>query len=316
MHLPIDVPPLSVLPPAPVQIFSRRLRIGFGILGVLVLCVVTVLAFVYTRPLSDSVVHLLGTRLPLPAAVVDDEWISLKSFFAEQDALKTYFTSPGQEENVPTEEELTQNILDTLIRKTVVEQLAVQYQVTLDAARVEVFYQEMLGGTGEEAFAVQLQDSFGWTPDEFRARIVEPVVLATQVSEDILANPSQQQQAKEKIDAALARVEAGDAFATVATEVSGDLDATGGGDLGIVSLSDLPDEWIAALEGLEVGQVTGVIDGTEDYFVFQVTDRMVVEEEIKLGLSAIVVRKTTLEDAVDNYLNSVRVWRFVGRRPA
>lgn len=295
------------------RVFPRRLLIGLGGVSSLIIVAALLLGIVYTRPVSDSLVHTLGTRLPFPAAVVDTEWISLKQFFTERDALMVYFASLGEAAQAPSESELTSNILDTLVRKVAVEALAARYGVMLDQARVETFYQEMLAGTSEADFSSQLQESFGWTPEEFRLRIVEPVVLATQLSEYVETNEEIQAEPKKQVEDARTRVVAGEDFATVASQTSGNFEAANGGDLGVVSQDELPEEWVTALEAIQVGETTGVLNSPESYYVFKLTDRMVAGEEVKYALSAVVVPKKTLEDVVDAYLAQVRVWRLIGR---
>jgi hypothetical protein len=275
--------------------------------------VVLVLGIVYTRPVSDSIVHTLGTRLPFPAAVVDKEWISMRQFFTERDALLVYFASLGDTEQAPSDSELTSNILDTLVRKVAVEALATRYGVVLDEARVDVFYQEMLAEASEADFSSQLQESFGWTPEEFRLRIVEPVVLATQLSESVETNEEIQAGPRKQMEDAQARLAAGEDFASVASQISGTFEAANAGELGVFSQNELPEEWVMALEAIQVGEITGVLDSPESLYLLKLKDRMVAEEEIKYALSAVVIPKMTLEDVVDAYLAEVRVWRLIGR---
>lgn len=78
--------------------------------------------------------------------------------------------------------------------------------------------------------------------------------ILTAVPDGAAANVVAEKRAK--AEAALARVEAGTDFATVAHEVSDDTNRANGGDIGMRPADRLPDVFVAAVRDLEPGQVT------------------------------------------------------------
>ena len=85
---------------------------------------------------------------------------------------------------------------------------------------------------------------------------------------------AQKAEAKANADAALAALNAGTPFATVAKEYSTDPSATNGGDYGYITASDTVDQaWVNALFKLPLNGMTGVVLGADGtYRIGKVTD--------------------------------------------
>jgi hypothetical protein len=109
-------------------------------------------------------------------------------------------------------------------------------------------------------------------------------------------------------DAALARVEAGEDFATVAGEVSLDQSSTTGGDIGCfgegeLGVPDLETAFAAAAEGDVVGPVSLQVAGADgvtpvdQFVVAQVTSKgLPTEEQIREDLAAAAAQEAAQED--------------------
>ncbi len=300
---------LAVLAASPK--FLRGLAVGIAV----VLLLFGTTSFVYMRPPTDGAVRKIVRVLPYPAAVVGNQVISMGTFLDERDALNTYFetTAAASGTDAPTEAEITMNILETLVHKSAVEQLARKNGVTVDESRVDEFYAQAVAGTDAETFATQLQSMFGWGPDEFRTRVVRPVVLATQLGESIAANAERQEARRQKAQAAYDRIAAGEEFTVVADELSQDASMNSGGDIGYIPLSDIPLEWQDDISALQPGDLSPVIEGEESFMVFKLTDRTGSGDTEQVRLSLVSVPKETLDELVEDYLATTRVWKLIGR---
>lgn len=311
--------PASPVSESPVEAAPRKLRLTkktrnvLIAIGGLALLLVGSTALVYMRPPTDGFVRGASKTLPYPAAVVGNDVITLAEYLAERDALNSYFESNAQTESVPSEEEITKNILDTLVHKAAVQQLADQAGVVLDPARADAFFSDAVGGADPVAFEAEVQSMFGWTTAEFRERVINPVVLAMQLGEALADDTGRQDARKAQAQAAYDRLAAGETFAVVAADVSSDASAATGGDVGYVKLTEIPAEWQEGIGSLAVGGYSPVLESEESYLLFQVTDRTGAGEETQVKLSIVSVPKITLEEQVQEYLSSVRVWKFIGR---
>lgn len=283
-------------------------------LGAIALTLAVMTSFVYREDPTGSSVRKIVSVIPYPAAVIGSHVITFKDYLVERDALSSYFASTAAQSGteMPDEATIGKNILDTMANKLVVADMASEAGIALDDAKVEEFYATAMGGGDPAAFETQLQTMFGWTPDQFKERVVKPVVLATQVGEAVAKDEARQAEAKQKAQAAYDRVASGEDFAKVATETSADSSATDGGDVGSVKLSDIPEEWKEAILALKPGEYSGVKEGAGYFMIFKAMERTGKDAEESVKLSLISFPKKTLEDIITEYLASHRNWRAIG----
>lgn len=268
---------------------------------------------VYSRSVDDPFVHALSQVIPYPALSVNGQKVSMKEFLAEYEALKQYFAQRDSSSSLPPDQ-LEIAVADTLVNKIAIAQLAQERGLEVDQARVEKYYADVLASQeSEEAFVKELEETFGWTTDEFKKRIVESIVLALQMSEAILQDESIQTSRKALLDAANERVKNGEDFQTVAKEIHGRFPSSGlESDLGYIKLSLVPESWKSAVEALPTGGMTDILELPEGYAIFFVEDRIVTSDDTQLHLFGITVPKQTLEDVVKAYLETANVKKYVG----
>jgi parvulin-like peptidyl-prolyl isomerase len=286
----------------------KRKLLAAVVVLVVVLGVLT--SQVYSRPVTDDFVRTLAQIIPYPALSVNRETITIKEFLIEYDALLGYFQD--LEQQAPPDDQLEVAIADTLINKIAIRELAKEYDVELDRERVDAYYAEIVAGQeSEEAFEQNLEDTFGWTSQEFEERIVESIVLALQMTDMVLENEELQASREALAQAAYQRVVGGEGFAAVAKDVHGGFDGVES-DLGYVKASVIPDSWSSQVNALEEGEMTEVILLPEGYVIFRLEEKIVAGEDTQLHLLSITVPKVTLEEIVDEYLESANVKRYVG----
>ena len=289
---------------------TPRGKCAVGI-GVLLVALGLLAGQVYTRPVTDPLVRAMANVFPFPALSVDGRMVTIQDFLQEYDALGSYFEDAGQE--APPHEQLEIAIADTMINKIAIAQLAQRYGVELDQERVEQYYQEVLSSQeSQEAFEQSLSETFGWTVEEFKTRIVESIVLALQMTDVVLADAPTQQPRRDLIDAAFARVQSGEDFATIAKDVHAGFEGIEG-DLGYVKASAIPESWASQVTTLEEGDTTQIIELPEGYALFKLEEKIVAGEDTQLHLLSITVPKVSLEEVVKKYLAGVKVKRYVGK---
>ncbi len=286
---------------------------GKGIAAAIVVVVLFawVTSQVYSRPVTDDLVRRASAVIPYPAISVNGTTVSMKEFLIEYDALLQYFGG-NSGETAPAADQLEVAIADTLVHKIVIEQLAKERGVELDQERVDAYYQDVLAGQpSEETFMQELEETFGWTTDEFKERIITSIVLALQMTEVILEDEELQAERAALAQQAYDRVMGGEAFAVVAKDIHSAFQGLES-DLGYVNLSAVPESWSAEVGALETGQVSAVLDLPEGYAMFRLEDRVEGEEDTRLHLMTITVPKITLEVVVTEYLEEAEVKRYVG----
>jgi len=283
------------------------------LLGLVLLCLILiggVTTFVYTQSPEDAAVRAIVEQVPYPAVLVNWQPITIESYLKERDALMKYYESAETPLEEGQEESVGNDVVETLVNKVAVDQLAVRYGITLDEARVEEMAAE-LTGDDDGAFNQQLKSQFGWTREEFEERVIKSIVLASQVSTHVAETESIQQPRREQMGSALERIEGGEAFADVATSISEQYPSVRGGDIGYVKISQLPETWKESVTSLEAGEHTGIVEEEQAFLVFKVIERVEAGEDSEVQLSAVVVPKRALQEVVDEYLSESTVWELI-----
>ena len=284
------------------------------VIAVLLIVVGGLSTYVYTHASTDKNVQAITSKLPFPAVLVGRSVITYTQYYEERDALEKYFASlkaSGSQE--PAKDQLNQMIVDTLINKVMVQKLAVNDGITLDPKRVDDFYQNIVkSDQGDVAFTKQLHDTFGWTPAEFKTRIVNSIVLATQVSDYIAADKTMQQPQTDLINQAHTRVTTGkEDFETVAKDVHTKAQVNINSDLGFIKTSEIPSSWASKVTSLQKDQISDVIELPTGYAIFKLTDRQKSGTDEELHLLTVTVPKKTLEQVVAEYLKNVAVRKLI-----
>ncbi|MBJ6751072.1 peptidylprolyl isomerase [Geomonas anaerohicana] len=93
------------------------------------------------------------------------------------------------------------------------------------------------------------------------------------VSVDEKATPEERKRAKEKAEALLKRVKAGEDFAAVAKAESSCPSASQGGDLGAFGRGEMVPAFEKAAFALKTGEVSGVVESEFGYHIIKVTDK-------------------------------------------
>lgn len=292
-------------------------KLGGVLIVILLFAIAAPTAIVYYKAPTDPLVRSIASVFPYPAIQVNGETITISDYLAEYDALQQYFSELQDGEIAPLGAELESGLADTLVNKLALRQMAALNGVDIDEGEVDRILSDiMLAPGGDKDFEAQIQENFGWTIDEFRLRVVESVVLASQMSEFIDGSAELQQERRAAAEAALVRLETGESFELVASEVSEDFSAKAGGNIGFVKASEMPAAWLSALESKEVDELTGIIEMPEVYFILKVTDRILQGEDEEIQLSAIVISKRTLEEVVDAFIAESEVKNYLTRKEA
>jgi peptidyl-prolyl cis-trans isomerase SurA len=202
----------------------------------------------------------------------------------------------GASVKLPPEAELRRQALDALIDERVmvtsardsgmrveepevdraVQSIASQNQITLDALRQRlraegVDYGRFRANIRDQIMIERLREREVYqrikVSDEDIDRLIEQQRVAavadaeTNLAQILITVPEGADEAtvaarRVVAEAALARVRKGEPFVTVAREVSEDGNRAAGGEIGLRPLSRLPDAFVEAVSGFEVGQVS------------------------------------------------------------
>jgi len=124
---------------------------------------------------------------------------------------------------------------------------------------------------------------------------------------DEKATPEERKKAKEKAEALLKRVKAGEDFAALAKSDSTCPSASQGGDLGSFGRGQMVAPFEKAAFGLKVGQVSEVVETQFGYHIIKLTDKQEASTEkfetVKAKIMEFLKREKTQKEVVDLVAN-------------
>ncbi len=223
---------------------------------------------------------LTGTwRSFRPVAIVNGERVSYQDFTTDVATLNHYYQWLAASQNVPADQlpgeiQLQRDVLTQLINRTLVAQLAKQYQVSVSPVDVEqVWQQEILSAfqNDESAAAQQIQAAYGMTIAQFKDRVLKSNLLYDKVAQAVLLDTELQEQTKQRAAEVYAKVKAeGADFAVLAKEFSDDdASAVQGGDLGFFAKGTMVPEFEAVAFALEPGQISDLVKTQYGYHIIK-----------------------------------------------
>jgi len=280
----------------------------YGVITGFLLVFVGLSATVYSLTATSPVVRAITSVLPYPAYVIGNEVITYGEFLTEFDSLAAYFNSIEEEANKNLDVEVT----EALINKIATQHLAVELSIELDPERETALFKQVLYGlSGEDELAVELEQELGWTIDEFKERVVQPIALATQINEFVLNDEEIQAERRSQADEAYQQVIDGESFDTVSGEVAGNFELPVWKDKEFEKLSAYPTDWQTIISELEIGDITEPFNADATFVIARLDEKIEAGDDTEVKLSLIAIPKIGLEDTLDEYLEEIRIWRLI-----
>lgn len=230
------------------------------------------------------------TPSPTPeprAALVNGQPILLAEYERQVTRYEASMAAAGQDPTTPEgKEALAQGrdwVLEVMIDQVLIEQAALEAEITVDDEKLEATIQSLRDEVGEEAFNTWLADE-GMSQEEMRNWLRADMIatqIANQVADNVPAHTDHVHarhilaSTEEEARQILAQVQAGADFVTLARTYSQDVSTRdAGGDLGFFPLGVLTSAEVAEVAfALQPGQVSDVIHSELGYHIVQVVER-------------------------------------------
>lgn len=228
---------------------------------------------------TDGFIYDVTRVIPFPVAKAGNSWISYESYLFElrrnlhyyETQQKLNFNDPSQKDQLT---HTKQQAMDRVVNDAYVKKLAIQHNVKVSDKEVDnevdLLKQQNRLGSSDKMFATVLQEFWGWSITDFKRELKQQllqqkVVAALDTSTD------------NKAAAALKQLQGGADFATVAGQVSDDLDTKGNGGQysGLIDPNDrdVPPQVSQELFKLRPGQVSGIINTGYTLEIVKVLDK-------------------------------------------
>lgn len=223
-----------------------------------------------------------------------------------------YLASSGM-----TPESYRESVIDSIADQLLVSQAERDNNITVSDEEVDEAWQEAVANYDSEDAFIELLSQIGYTEETYRESLsqnlmtqklydaVAPVDDPTDdeiiayanenhdtyngakrsshilIKVDSEADDATKEEAKQKAQDILDQINAGEiSFEDAAKEYSEDSSASNGGDVGWDKLSSFVEAYQTALDGLEKGQISGVVESDYGYHIIQCTDVFSVDGEV------------------------------------
>jgi foldase protein PrsA len=257
------------------------------------------------------------TVVPFPAAIVNGKGVFYYDYIQQVSMLKKYQADFkgvdfNTDEGKATLKEIQTEVMNSLIQTSLIQVEAKKDKVVLSNQELNDSYNDLIESNGGEAsFTETLSKYYGLTPKEFKNGIYKKSLLTQKLNEKFSTDESLNADAKKKAEEVLAKVKAGEDFATLAKENSEDTTAANGGDLGLFSKGTMLQEFEDVAFALKVGETSGLVKTIYGYHIIKVTE--ISGEQVKA--SHILIKTKDLEAWLTDAVASAKLNVFLRMEP-
>lgn len=232
----------------------------------------------YKWPLEDKTISKVIEYIPFPAARVNYQFISLKEYKANLDALNKYYAATGASDNAELEqqkEEVRASVLDRLIDTDVINELNKSHEIAVSQEEIDVELDRVVEQTGSrEDVEKTLNELYGWSVGQFQDNVLIPYLGRTKLEKKIISDPQINNESWDKAQEALKRVNEPDAdFAEIAKEISEGPSAPDGGDLGEFGRGEMVKEFEDVVFQMEPGQISDIVQTQFGYHIIKLEEK-------------------------------------------
>lgn len=197
---------------------------------------------------TNGIVKAVGTSLNVSVAKINSEKIRYKKYIDETATLKKFYESnpaAAAQFGNPSPEQISDQVMSRLVVNALENQIAAKNNVEVTQAELDAAKQDLIASFSSEADAdKQLQESYGWTLDKYMREVMRPTLLEQNLQDWFVARTddevksyqvdevqakhilfptpagSDDAKVKAQAEAALARMNRGEAFDAVGEELA------------------------------------------------------------------------------------------------
>ncbi|MCD4705459.1 peptidylprolyl isomerase [bacterium] len=248
--------------------------------------------------------------IPYPAVIVGNDFILYKDYKKDIDTILNNFEK-NKVDNFDKEKVIS-GLLDRLITSNIVENMAEKYGISITDKELENNLAGYINDAGsEKEFEQIINNLYLWDINDFKNRLIKPVLLADKVNNYIIwseeLNKAEKQVADE-ILLTLKKDSSQNKFIEIAKFRSEDLSTTEkGGDLGWFSKGTMVKEFDEVAFNLSVGEVSNVVKTKYGFHIIRVDE---IDNE-KIKARHILIKTRDFESIINEEKEKTRIWKLI-----
>lgn len=292
---------------------------------ILALAGLSVLAYGTNTALGSKLAGAVARVVPFPAVIIDytdviplgaveKNVVSVRRFYENQDfgktGLRIDFSTPDGQKRLAIKEK---EVLNKMVEDRIIEGLAKERGIVISSSDVDknikIKLQEY--GSNQEDVQKKLAETYGWSLDDFKNKVVLPSLYQQQLAKAVAAEIPSADQAKQSIQQAKQALESGKSFAEVAKQYSKGSSANDGGEVGWATKDQLVPELAAAVfDGADAGN--NPIESSLGFHIVKVEEKKKTDGQDVVRFKQIFVPKPTFADWLNIQMAKITVWVPLG----
>jgi parvulin-like peptidyl-prolyl isomerase len=278
-------------------------RVGFSILGILILALLGTLLWLYTGTFSAAKMKVFA-KVPLPAALVDNYPVSGKELMVRYAFAKGYLKDQPIEQS-----KLLNNIYQQFLDQKKLELVAKHVGVTVTDAELEEQYQSVLTeqAKGDEAALRQaLEENYGFTLDDFKHKVLYIEQLQINLTTWYNSQKNLNNATYKTADSLLAQIKDGKSFADVAKAYTQDENGKAfDGDAGFITSKELLPEFQKQVETAALNTPI-VVTSRYGVHIINVSEKTGQGSETKYHVQQIFLKTAGMDEWLKTQMDSIK----------
>jgi parvulin-like peptidyl-prolyl isomerase len=293
-------------------------KLAAKILLITILLLVIFGVYIYTIKPINAFSSTITAVLPYPAIMVGNQFISYHEWQKQVSALMNFYSKEKQTNgkiDFPDSKQTKDHVTTRLIDKTILKQLARDYNITIQQQEISEKISTLVEKVGsEEILNQQLQELYGWTINDFQAEIIEPLILKEKVSVAMTLDDRINADSKKQAEEILEQVKVSpDQFSDLAIKYSQDVTAPFGGSIGYFGKGEMVPEFEDAVFNLQPGEISGLVKTQYGYHIILLEEYLYDDNNQLTQAKArhILIRTKDLQAYLEELRGSKRIWKLV-----
>ncbi|MFA7653706.1 MAG: peptidylprolyl isomerase [Candidatus Magasanikbacteria bacterium] len=309
---------------------SKNLRLFlFGLGGILLTAIVIIVGIslyrVYHLAATDGFTVGVARVLRLPAFKINGRGVAYSEFVEDLKAIhvmRDFEKQSGGEGATLTEEQMTDQVLWRLANNVLINEAALQNNITAEEKDVEEIKSQVLQQFETTAAAEkELQARYGWTMDVYERKVIKPYILQNKLSEQFETNETMRIDIRNQAQAVLDAIKNGADFVTQAKIYGSDSTKDSGGDLGWFGRGEMVPQFEEAVFALKKGELDPeLVETSYGYHIIKLDDTKTEQvkdeqgktiEEQKVRASHILFRFPDLTQYLDKAVTKAELHLYL-----
>lgn len=304
---------------------EKKIKLSTVIYAILIVLVVaigvsSVLAYGTDTAIGKKIAAKISKAVPFPAAIIDHTnfiyWddveknlASVENFYKSQElskeGLRIDFSTPDGGKRLEIKKK---EIFNKLVEDKIIEILAKEKGISISNKEIDKIVNKKLAEYGtSENIKSDLLDSYGWTLEDFKKRVVLPSAYKEALTVIVTQENLDNSLAKKRIEQAKKELESGKDFAEVAKKYSNGSSSDNGGELGWVKKDQVLTEIQAAFFESKNPGKNSILESALGFHIIEVEDRKKEDNEDVLQLRQIFVSKDIFADWLQEQKKQISV---------